>query len=170
VGGERPPRGRARALAACAAWAETGEAGGAATADAWLRRVAPRALRGRRVEQHALAAAAAECDALAAELGAKEAEAAEALELDAAPARLDAARAAAECRGCSNPACVSTAGLSRAEAKALYKPMKCSRCVTARYCSAACQRADWPVHKQACLSLAAAGSAGAAGAEAEAVA
>lgn len=84
----------AAALAACAAWAETGEAGGAA-ADARLRRVAPRVLRGRRVQQRALAAAAEECDALAAELGAKEAEAAAALELDAAPVRLAAAVGAA---------------------------------------------------------------------------
>lgn len=27
---------------------------------------------------------------------------------------------------------------------------RCSRCHLARYCSAACQRSDWPLHKQVC--------------------
>ncbi|KAL4423686.1 hypothetical protein ABPG75_000987 [Micractinium tetrahymenae] len=31
---------------------------------------------------------------------------------------------------------------------------KCSRCGTARYCSKACQAADWNVHKQVCRELA----------------
>ena len=31
--------------------------------------------------------------------------------------------------------------------------MKCSKCRRARYCSAACQLADWPRHKKACKHM-----------------
>jgi MYND finger len=31
-----------------------------------------------------------------------------------------------------------------------HKVSKCSRCLTTYYCSATCQRADWPSHKQVC--------------------
>ncbi|KAF2464213.1 uncharacterized protein BDR25DRAFT_319293 [Lindgomyces ingoldianus] len=31
---------------------------------------------------------------------------------------------------------------------------RCSRCHNARYCSATCQRADWPLHAKICISFA----------------
>jgi len=42
--------------------------------------------------------------------------------------------------GCGNTACVATAPVLRA----------CVRCKTQRYCGAACQKADWPLHKASC--------------------
>ncbi|ORY84704.1 hypothetical protein BCR35DRAFT_330974 [Leucosporidium creatinivorum] len=33
------------------------------------------------------------------------------------------------------------------------KLQKCSRCLEATYCSARCQRADWPFHKLSCVSM-----------------
>ena len=35
------------------------------------------------------------------------------------------------------------------------KPMACARCHTTRYCSRACQKAHWPIHKKYCKTLAA---------------
>ena len=32
-------------------------------------------------------------------------------------------------------------------------PLKCSRCLTVRYCSEACQRLDWRHHRETCCSL-----------------
>jgi hypothetical protein len=52
--------------------------------------------------------------------------------------------------------CARTAGLTRADAKALFPPKRCSRCLVARYCSAECQGADWRAgHKLVCRELAA---------------
>jgi hypothetical protein len=53
---------------------------------------------------------------------------------------------------CNNPNCESLAGVSEAAASC----KACSRC-KCRYCSAACQAADWKRHKHACRQLAAAG-------------
>uniref|UniRef100_A0A383VKX9 MYND-type domain-containing protein n=1 Tax=Tetradesmus obliquus TaxID=3088 RepID=A0A383VKX9_TETOB len=55
---------------------------------------------------------------------------------------------------CNNPGCDSLAGVS--EAAAASKACAGCRC---RYCSAACQTADWRRHKRACRLLAAAGEA-----------
>lgn len=32
------------------------------------------------------------------------------------------------------------------------EPVRCSRCQMARYCNRDCQKRDWPVHKQVCVS------------------
>jgi hypothetical protein len=53
---------------------------------------------------------------------------------------------------CNNPSCESLAGVSEAAASC----KACASC-SCRYCSVACQRADWKRHKQACRQLAAAG-------------
>jgi hypothetical protein len=55
---------------------------------------------------------------------------------------------------CNNPGCEAMAGLS--EAAAARKVCAGCRC---RYCSAACQAADWRRHKRACKRMAAAGQA-----------
>jgi hypothetical protein len=53
---------------------------------------------------------------------------------------------------CNNPSCTSLTGVS--EAAAACKACAGCKC---RYCSVACQRADWKRHKSACTRLAAAG-------------
>jgi hypothetical protein len=53
---------------------------------------------------------------------------------------------------CNNPSCENLAGVSEAAASC----KACTGC-SCRYCSVACQRADWKRHKQACRQLAAAG-------------
>uniref|UniRef100_A0A383V5G8 MYND-type domain-containing protein n=1 Tax=Tetradesmus obliquus TaxID=3088 RepID=A0A383V5G8_TETOB len=53
---------------------------------------------------------------------------------------------------CNNPGCENLAGVS--EAAAASKACAGCRC---RYCSAACQTADWKRHKHACRRMAAAG-------------
>uniref|UniRef100_A0A383VY06 phytol kinase n=1 Tax=Tetradesmus obliquus TaxID=3088 RepID=A0A383VY06_TETOB len=53
---------------------------------------------------------------------------------------------------CNNPSCTTLAGVSEAAASC----KACGRC-GCRYCSVACQRADWRRHKQACQCMAAAG-------------
>jgi hypothetical protein len=55
---------------------------------------------------------------------------------------------------CNNPSCGNTEGVSKAAAA-------CKACVgcRCRYCSVACQRADWKRHKGACRRMAAAGTA-----------
>jgi hypothetical protein len=53
---------------------------------------------------------------------------------------------------CNNPSCENLAGVS--EAAAASKVCSGCRC---RYCSAACQQADWKRHKHACRCMAAAG-------------
>jgi hypothetical protein len=55
---------------------------------------------------------------------------------------------------CNNPSCGNTEGVS--EAAAASKACAGCRC---RYCSVACQRADWKRHKGACRRMAAAGQA-----------
>jgi hypothetical protein len=55
---------------------------------------------------------------------------------------------------CNNPSCGNTEGVS--EAAAASKACAGCRC---RYCSVACQRADWKRHKGACRRMAAAGVA-----------
>jgi hypothetical protein len=55
---------------------------------------------------------------------------------------------------CNNPSCGNTEGLS--EAAAASKACAGCRC---RYCSVACQKADWKRHKDACRRMAAAGQA-----------
>jgi hypothetical protein len=54
---------------------------------------------------------------------------------------------------CTNPGCANLAGVSEAAASS----KKCKEC-RCRYCSAACQAADWKQHKYACRSLKAAGN------------
>jgi hypothetical protein len=53
---------------------------------------------------------------------------------------------------CNNPGCESLAGVS--EAAACCKACAVCKC---RYCSVACQKADWKRHKAACKRMAAAG-------------
>jgi hypothetical protein len=107
--------------------------------------------------------------ALAAALAAKEPELLAELEAAAAEhGRAAGARALAARCGCNNPACARTAGLTRAQAKALFPAQRCSRCRVVRYCQPECQRADWPAHAAVCRSLLA--GAGAAGAGGEAAA
>uniref|UniRef100_A0A383WED8 MYND-type domain-containing protein n=1 Tax=Tetradesmus obliquus TaxID=3088 RepID=A0A383WED8_TETOB len=53
---------------------------------------------------------------------------------------------------CNNPGCESLARVSEAAAAS----KRCGRC-KCRYCSAACQTADWERHKHACKGMAAAG-------------
>jgi hypothetical protein len=53
---------------------------------------------------------------------------------------------------CNNPSCGSFAGVSEAAASC----KACAGC-SCRYCSVACQRADWKRHKHACKRMAAAG-------------
>jgi hypothetical protein len=55
---------------------------------------------------------------------------------------------------CNNPSCANTEGVS--EAAAASKACAGCRC---RYCSVACQRADWKRHKGACRRMAAAAQA-----------
>jgi hypothetical protein len=55
---------------------------------------------------------------------------------------------------CNNPGCENTVGLS--EVNVARKVCAGCRC---RYCSAACQAADWQRHKRACKRMAAAGQA-----------
>jgi hypothetical protein len=97
---------------------------------------------------------AAKFNVIAAALAAKEPEALAELEAAAAEhGRAAGARALAARCGCNNPACARTAGLTRAQAKALFPAQRCNRCKTVRYCSPECQRADWPTHAAVCRSL-----------------
>ncbi len=101
-------------------------------------------------------ALAAVYEAAAAKFAEVEARLCESFERDKAPAaRLAAARAVAEHFGCGNLRCARTAGLRRADAKALFPPKRCSRCLVLRYCSAECQAADWRAgHNDVCRALA----------------
>ncbi|KAK9813314.1 hypothetical protein WJX72_012361 [[Myrmecia] bisecta] len=69
----------------------------------------------------------------------------------AAAADLELARLAALRAGCHNPGCKDVAGATEAE----LPTRKCSGCKKAHYCSAACQKAAWKVHKRICKACAA---------------
>ncbi|KAK9810460.1 hypothetical protein WJX72_011038 [[Myrmecia] bisecta] len=69
----------------------------------------------------------------------------------AAAAALELARFAALGPGCHNPGCKNMSGATEAE----LPTRKCSGCMKAHYCSAACQKAAWKVHKRACKAQAA---------------
>ncbi|KAK9810209.1 hypothetical protein WJX72_006689 [[Myrmecia] bisecta] len=68
-----------------------------------------------------------------------------------AAADLELARMAALGPGCHNPGCKNMAGATEAE----LPIRKCSGCKKAHYCSAACQKAAWKVHKRVCKAQAA---------------
>ncbi|KAK9828509.1 hypothetical protein WJX72_000466 [[Myrmecia] bisecta] len=51
--------------------------------------------------------------------------------------------------GCNSPACGNLAGAS----EGALKTRQCSGCMRARYCSAACQKAAWRLHRRVCGQL-----------------
>ncbi|KAK9815344.1 hypothetical protein WJX72_002074 [[Myrmecia] bisecta] len=63
---------------------------------------------------------------------------------------VERARMAALGPGCHNPACQNLQGVCEAE----LRTKKCSGCNKARYCSAACQKTAWKLHKHVCKTLA----------------
>jgi hypothetical protein len=63
--------------------------------------------------------------------------------------------------GCSNRHCTRYAGPSAEGLVAGRKGVRCGGCRVARYCSPACQKADWPQHWGMCRRLAAAAAAAA---------
>ena len=46
---------------------------------------------------------------------------------------------------CDNPEC------NKSEISRMRRFKKCSRCITAYYCSKECQKADWPTHRTTCV-------------------
>lgn len=60
-------------------------------------------------------------------------------------------------RNCGHVGCASILGASEADAP---RGKRCAACRLVRYCSVACQAADWPGHKAACRELARRKSAG----------
>jgi hypothetical protein len=56
--------------------------------------------------------------------------------------------------GCSHPRCTNLSGPSAQGLVAGHKGVVCSGCRVARYCSPACQKADWPQHRHVCRRLA----------------
>jgi hypothetical protein len=62
--------------------------------------------------------------------------------------------------GCSHLRCTNLSGPSAEGLVAGRKGVRCGRCRVARYCSPACQQADWPQHWRVCRRLAAAAGQG----------
>jgi hypothetical protein len=58
--------------------------------------------------------------------------------------------------GCSNSHCTSQSSPSVGGLVVGRKGVRCGGCRVARYCSPACQQADWPQHRHVCRRLAAA--------------
>jgi hypothetical protein len=78
------------------------------------------------------------------------------------PSGLNVRRAqAVALRSCTNLACTNL--VPGGEEAARLASRRCSGCKLVRYCSAACSKADWRAHKQACRQLAVAAAAGTAG-------
>jgi len=69
-------------------------------------------------------------------------------QLQAITAAPEAAPEAAASQTSACAACGNTSGTSGAALK------KCARCLCAQYCSVACQRTHWPVHKRCCVAAA----------------
>ncbi|KAK9810053.1 hypothetical protein WJX72_004035 [[Myrmecia] bisecta] len=63
-----------------------------------------------------------------------------------ADADLERSRLAALGPGCHNPHCQNLTGACEAD----LATRKCSRCKKVQYCSAACQKAAWKIHKRVC--------------------
>jgi hypothetical protein len=59
--------------------------------------------------------------------------------------------------GCSHQRCTNLSGPSAEGLVAGRKGVRCGGCRVARYCSPACQQADWPQHRHVCRRLGAAG-------------
>ena len=53
-------------------------------------------------------------------------------------------------RPCAHPCCATIVGPRVADTP---RGQQCSGCQRARYCGAACQKADWPAHRTACREL-----------------
>ena len=68
-------------------------------------------------------------------------------------------------RRCAHLGCTNVPLLLGADVGQRPQSYKCTGCRAARFCSEACSRADWRVHRQACRQLAAARAAAAAGGE-----
>jgi hypothetical protein len=62
--------------------------------------------------------------------------------------------------GCGNLRCTNLSGPSAEGLVAGRKGVRCGGCRVARYCSPACQQADWPQHRHVCRRLAAAAGQG----------
>jgi hypothetical protein len=62
--------------------------------------------------------------------------------------------------GCSHLGCANLRGPSAEGLVAGRKGVVCGGCRVARYCSLACQQADWPRHRRMCRRLAAAAGQG----------
>ena len=60
------------------------------------------------------------------------------------------AAAAQATRACANLACINASGASEASQK---RGRRCAGCALLRYCSAACQQADWQGHRATCRLL-----------------
>lgn len=63
--------------------------------------------------------------------------------------RRAAARACALGLACANPGCTNLRGPT----EAALPTRRCTRCLVARFCGEACQRAAWPQHRRVCRAL-----------------
>ncbi|KAJ1043210.1 hypothetical protein NDA10_004179 [Ustilago hordei] len=57
------------------------------------------------------------------------------------------------CSACYSPRSVSEPIAQQAAASTAGKLQRCSGCKVVRYCSSACQRRDWPTHRDECKAL-----------------